>query len=213
MRWLPKAVTNGVGALATLATLFIVGVSKFREGAWIVFLLIPLIVIVFRRVRQHYQDVGRQLSLRGLPPDIKPSPPMRLVVPVSGVHRGIIDAISFAQSISKDITAVYIELEPGSGEQMRKEWERWWPDIPLTVLPSPYRSIVQPLLDYLDEDDLRHNDGTLAAVVLPEFVPARWWQQLLHNQTSLLIKTALLYRRRTKGFQRIIIDVPYHLKK
>jgi hypothetical protein len=121
--------------------------------------------------------------------------------------------MDFAQSISKNITAVYVELEPGAGEEMRQEWECWWPDIPLVVLPSPYRSIIQPILDYLDEDDRQHNDGTLAAVVLPEFIPARWWQALLHNQTSLLIRAALLYRRRTQGFQRIIIDVPYHLKK
>jgi len=213
LRWLPKAVINGVGALATLATLFIVGISKFREGAWIIVLLIPLFVIGFQRIRLHYLNVGKQLSMRGLPPDLKPLPPLRLVIPVSGVHRGIIEAMDFALSISKDVTAVYIELDPGAGEQMRKDWECWWPDVPLVVLPSPYRSIVRPLLDYLDEDDRQHNDGTLAAVVLPEFVPARWWQQLLHNQTSLLIKTALLYRRRTQGFQRIIIDVPYHLKK
>jgi amino acid transporter len=213
LRWLPKAFINGVGALATLATLIIVGISKFREGAWIIILLIPLFVIGFRRIHQHYIDVGKQLSLRGLPPDLKPSPPLRLVVPISGVHRGIIPAMDFALSISKNVTAVYVELEPAAGEEMRKEWESWWPDVPLVVLPSPYRSIVRPLLDYLDEDDSQHNDGTLAAVVLPEFIPARWWQALLHNQTTLLIRAALLYRRRTQGFQRVIIDVPYHLKK
>jgi len=208
-----KAILNGLGALATATTLVVISVSKFREGAWITVLLIPILVITFSRIRHHYQDVGKQLSLRGLPPDIKPMPPLRLVIPVSGVHRGIIEAMDFALSISKDVTAVYIELDPGAGEQMLKDWECWWPDVPLVILPSPYRSIIRPLLDYLDEDDRQHNDGTLAAVVLPEFVPARWWQQLLHNQTSLLIKTALLYRRRTQGFQRIIIDVPYHLKK
>ena len=211
--WLLKATLNGLGAFATATTLLVISISKFREGAWITVLLIPLIVIAFQRVRMHYQSVGKQLSLRGLPPDIKPMPPLRLVIPVSGVHRGIIEAMDFALSISKDVTAVYIELDPGVGEQMRKEWECWWPDVPLVILPSPYRSIIRPLLDYLDEDDLKHNDGTLAAVVLPEFIPARWWQALLHNQTSLMIKTALLYRRRTQGFQRIIIDVPYHLKK
>jgi amino acid transporter len=211
--WRLKAVLNGLGALATATTLLVISVSKFREGAWITVLLIPILVITFLRIRIHYQEVGKQLSLRGLPPDIKPLPPLRLVIPVSGVHRGIIEAMDFALSISKDVTAVYIELDPGAGEQMRKDWECWWPDVPLVILPSPYRSIIRPLLDYLDEDDRQHNDGTLAAVVLPEFVPARWWQQLLHNQTSLLIKTALLYRRRTQGFQRIIIDVPYHLKK
>ena len=125
----------------------------------------------------------------------------------------MIDAMSFAQSITKDVTAVYVELDPGAGEKMLKEWQNWWPDVPLVVLPSPYRSIIGPLLEYLDEADRQRNDGQLAAVVLPEFIPARWWQALLHNQTSLLLKTALLYRRRTHGFQRIIIDVPYHLKK
>jgi amino acid transporter len=211
--WRLKAFLNGLGAFATATTLLIITISKFREGAWITVLLIPIFVFVFLRIHQHYIDVGKQLSLRGLPPDLKPTPPMRLVVPVSGIHRGIVDAMDFAQSISKDITALYIELDPGTGEELSKEWECWWPDIPLVVLPSPYRSIIRPLLDYLDEDDRKHNDGTLAAVVLPEFIPAKWWQQLLHNQTSLLIKTALLYRRRTLGFQRIIIDVPYHLKK
>jgi amino acid transporter len=211
--WLLKATLNGLGAVATATTLIIITISKFREGAWITVLIIPIFVIVFLRIHKHYQEVGKQLSLRGLPPNLKPLPSLRLIVPVSGVHRGIIEAMDFAQSISKDITAVYIELDPGAGEQMRKEWECWWPDVPLVILTSPYRSIIRPLLDYLDETDQEHNDGTLAAVVLPEFIPAKWWQQLLHNQTSLMIKTALLYRRRTLGFQRIIIDVPYHLKK
>jgi hypothetical protein len=213
LSWLPKAAINGLGAVATLATLLIVTISKFREGAWIIVILIPLIVSAFYQVRTHYRKVREQLSLHGLPPDIKPLPPLRLVIPVSGVHRGIFTALDFAQSISKNITAVYIELEPGSGEEMREDWVCWWPDIPLVILPSPYRSVIRPLLDYLDKDDLEHNDGTLAAVVLPEFIPAKWWQALLHNQTSLLIKAALLYRRRTLGFQRIIIDVPYHLRK
>jgi hypothetical protein len=212
-RWKLKAGLNGLGAFATGTTLLVISISKFREGAWITLLLIALIVAAFLQVRAHYRRVREQLSLRGLPPDIRPLPPLRLVVPVSGVHRGMVPAMDFAQSISKNITAVYIELEPGAGEEMREEWECWWPDIPLVVLPSPYRSIIQPLLDYLDEDDRQHNDGTLAAVVLPEFIPARWWQALLHNQTSLLIRAALLYRRRIQGFQRIIIDVPYHLKK
>ncbi len=211
--WQVKAFLNGLGAIATVTTLLVISISKFREGAWITVLLIPVFVVAFLRVRTHYKQVSQQLSMRGLPPDLKPTPPLRVVVPVSGVHRGIIGAMDLAQSISKDITAVYIELEPGAGEQVKKEWVCWWPDIPLLILPSPYRSILKPLLDYLDEDDRKHNDGTLAAVVLPEFIPARWWQALLHNQTSLVIRAALLYRRRTQGFQRIIIDVPYHLKK
>jgi len=85
--------------------------------------------------------------------------------------------------------------------------------VPLAIAPSPYRSTVGPLLDFLDETDRQHNDGQQAVVVLPEFVPAHWWQELLHNQTALLIKAALLFRRRQSGFQRVIIDVPYHLRR
>jgi len=136
-----------------------------------------------------------------------------VVIPVSGVHRGIFDAINFARSISRDVTAVYVELEPGAGQRIREKWEHWWPDVPLVVLPSPYRSVIGPLLDFLDETDRQHRDGQLATVVLPEFIPARWWENLLHNQTAWLIKAALLYRRRHLGFQRTIIDVPYHLKR
>ncbi len=210
--WQFKAFLNGLGALATGATVLIIGVSKFLEGAWITVLIIPLLVAGFLQIRAHYQSVGKQLSLRGLPPDIKPFPPLRVVIPVSGVHRGMIDAVNFARSISSDITAVYIELEPEGAKLVREQWQRLWPDVKLAVVPSPYRSIVRPLLDYLDETDSQHHDGRLAAVVLPEFVPARWWQTLLHNQTTWMLKTALLYRRRNQGYQRVIIDIPFHLK-
>ncbi len=107
---------------------------------------------------------------------------------------------------------MYVELEPGAGESIREEWQQWWPAVPLVVVASPYRSMLGPLLDFLDETDRLHNDGQQAIVVLPEFVPAHWWQALLHNQSAWLIKAALLYRRRQSGFQRAIIDVPYHLR-
>jgi hypothetical protein len=123
------------------------------------------------------------------------------------------DAVDYARSISKDVTAVYVELEPGSGDAIHERWQRRWPDVPLVILPSPYRSIVGPLLEYLDKTDEEHGDGQLATVVLPEFIPAHWWHSLLHNQTAWLIKTALLYRRRHLGYQRVIVDVPYHLSK
>ncbi len=211
--WPLKALMNGLGALVTGVTVAIIGFSKFLDGAWITVVIIPLFVYLFAQIRAHYQSVGKQLSLRGLPPSIRPSPPPRLVIPVSGVHRGMLDAMAFAQAISPHVTALYIELEPGGAEQVRETWERWFPDVPLAVRASPYRSIVGPLLDYLDEVDRDAHDGQLTGVVLPEFIPARWWQGLLHNQTSWLIKAALLYRRRREGFQRVIIDIPYHLKR
>lgn len=210
--WPIKSAINGLGALVTGMTLCVVFVSKFIGGAWITAIVIPMFTLSFLQVRRHYRTVAQQLSLRGLPPSLKPMPPARIVVPISGIHRGIVDAVGFARAIARDVTAVYVELEPGSGERVRAEWQAWWPDVPIVVVPSPYRSLIGPLLDFLDETDRAHNDGQLAALVLPEFVPARRWQGLLHNQSARLLKTVLLYRRRRQGFQRVIIDVPYHLR-
>ena len=211
--WHGKAAINGVGALATLLTVLIVGFSKFSQGAWITILVIPLLLVGFLRIRSHYQDVAKELSMRGLPPSLRPALPARVVIPISGVHRGIVGAMNFARSISHQITGLYIELEPGMGERVRKEWEAWWPDVPLVIRPSPYRSILNPLLEFLDETDREHNDGQLAVVVLPEFIPKRGWQAFLHNQTAWLLKAALLYRRSHAGAERVIIDVPYHLQR
>jgi hypothetical protein len=203
---------NGLGALATGVTVLIVCISKFTGGAWITVIMIPLIVVILLRIRSHYQAIASHLSLRGLPPSLRPLPPPRVVVPISGVHRGIFDAINFARSISTSVTAVYIELQPGTAQSVRQAWEKWWPDIPLITIPSPYRSIVGPLIDFLDQYDQQCNDGQQAVVVLPEFIPASFWQNFFHNQTALQIKTALLYRRRHFGYQQVVIDVPYHLR-
>ena len=209
--WELKASINAIGALATGSTIVVIGTTRFMAGAWMTLLLIPCIVAAFLWIRQHYRRVAEQLSMEGYHASASPTPYPRAVIPISGVHRGIIDAVDYARSISQDVTAVYVELEPGNGDQIREKWQRWWPDVPLVILPSPYRSIVGPLLDYLDKTDEEHGDGQLATVVLPEFVPARWWHSLLHNQTAWLIKAALLYRRRHLGYQRAIVDVPYHL--
>jgi hypothetical protein len=211
--WWLKASINGVGALVTGTTVIIVGVSKFTQGAWITVLLIPVLVVIFHQIRGHYRKVADQLSLKGLAPFRPTLTPLRVVIPVSGVHRGTIDAVNFACSISKEVTAVYIELEPGAGARIQEKWVQWWPDVPLAVVPSPYRSIIGPLIDFLDKIDAQQNDGQLAAVVLPEFIPAKWWQSLLHNQAAWLIKAVLLYRRRHLGYQQAIIDVPYHLRR
>ncbi|MEM2902005.1 MAG: APC family permease [Candidatus Bathyarchaeia archaeon] len=212
--WRLKAALNMAGALATGITLLVVCVSKFIEGAWITILLIPLLMLGFQRIHSHYQAVSSQLRLTGpFPPLPKPLPPLRVVVPVAGVNRATAYAIAYAKRISKDVTAVCVELEPGSGQRVLEQWKHWWPNVPLVVLQSPYRSVVEPFLRYLDEADRKRDDGQQAAVILPEWVPAHWWQSFLHNQTARLIKEALLYRRRRHGYQRVIIDVPYHLRR
>jgi len=211
--WTLKSIINGIGALATAMTVGVIGVSKFLEGAWLTIFLIPAIVAIFLSIRSHYREVAQELSLNGIPPSLKPAPLPRVVIPISGVHRGIVDAVDFARAISSDVTGVYVELESGESEAVKRRWNRLFPDIPLVVVQSPYRSIIHPIIDFLDETDREHKDGQLATVILPEFVPAKWWQGLLHNQTAWLLKAAMLYRRRNFGFQRVIIDVPYHLRK
>jgi hypothetical protein len=199
--------------MTTGAVVIIVGVGKFLQGAWITLIIIPLIILLFLRVRHHYEKISDQLSLKGLPPDLKPYPELRFVMPVSGVHRGIFHAVDFARSVSKNIIAVYVEVEPGAGERVRKKWEEWFPDIILKIVPSPYRSIIGPFIEFLDRYDEEVNDGQLAAVILPEFITEGFWGNILHNQMAWLIKFALLYRRRKKGYQQVIVDVPFHLRE
>ncbi len=210
--WQVKAFFNGMGALATGVTLLVVAFSKFTSGAWITVIVIPVLVFSFTRVHSHYQRVRQQLTLHGLPPSLRPVSPARVVIPISGVHRGMVNAVLFAQSISKNVTGVYVELEPGTGAEVQEQWREWWPDLAFVVIPSPYRSLVGPLLEFLEKTDAEHNDGQMAVVVLPEFVTTGWWQNLLHNQTALLVKAALLYGRRRAGGERVVVDVPYHLR-
>jgi len=211
--WALKAFVNGIGAVATTVTLVVVTFSKFLEGAWMVLLLIPVIVWMFRTVNAHYREVALELSLRDATPDATPPLTPRIVLPVSGMHRGVYQALRYARSISNDVTAVYVEITPGAADRLREQWKTWGQGVPLVVVPSPYRSIVGPLLEYLDRVDREHDDGQLASIILPEFVPARWWQNLLHNQTAWLLKLALLYRRRRFGTVRAIIDIPLYLRK
>lgn len=211
--WRVKAAINGLGALATLITLVVVAYSKFLEGAWIVIVLIPLLVVAFRVVKDHYREIALELSLSGMVPQSAPPRAPRVVLPISGLHRGVIEALHYARSISDQVIAVYVEITPGAADRIREQWDRWGQGVPLVVVPSPYRSVVGPFLEFLDRFDQEHDDGQLASVLLPEFVPARWWQHLLHNQTAWLIKLALLYRRRRYGAVRAIIDIPLHLRK
>lgn len=213
--WLLKVFMNGLGTLVTGIALSIIAISRFVDGAWIVIFLIPLLVLTFRTVHNHYQHTREQLTLTGLPPSLTPLPEPRIVLPISGVHRGVIEALRYARSISDNVTAVFVEIDTGSGDFTRKRWEEWGldQDVPLVVVPSPYRSVIGPFLDFLDETDQEHNDGQLASVLLPEFVPARWWQSLLHNQTAMMLKLALTYRRQRMNKIRAIIDVPMHLRE
>jgi amino acid transporter len=215
--WQWKAAINGLGAIATGVALLVITATKFARGAWILFLLIPAFVWMFHTIKHHYGAVGEQLSLKGLRPekwtDLASHKRYKVVIPISGVHRGTLAALHFALSMSRDVAAVTVEIEPQATARLREAWATWGHGVPLVMLESPYRSLVGPLLAYLDEVDRREPERGLTVVVLPEFIPSRWWQTLLHNQTARLIKAALIYRRGRASKDRVIIDVPYHLRR
>ncbi|MCL6541954.1 MAG: APC family permease [Roseiflexus sp.] len=204
--WRRSALINGAGAVMTGIVMLVLAITKFREGAWAVLLLIPLMVTVLLNIHQHYQAVARQLSLADAP---RPSPVRRhtALVLISGVHRGMLPALQYALSIAPDnVTAVYVDLDPENTEKIRRKWNEWGCGIPLVILPSPYRSLMQPLLQYIDEVEARYDDDVLT-IILPEFVPSKWWQYILHNQTGLQLKAALFFSR-----GKVVTSVPYHLE-
>lgn len=213
--WHAKAFMNGLGALATGVALLVIGASKFAHGAWIVILLIPLLVLMFRSIHKHYDDVGRQLRIEGEIPQVGCTYHTHLAMPVAGIHRGVLEAINFACSIAKDVTAIYVELEPGTGEAMRERWQAAGLDkvANLVTVPSPYRSLIGPFLDEIDRLDAERDDDRAVSVLIPEFIPAKWWHFLLHNQTALPLKWALLYRRHRHDKARVVIDMPFYLDR
>ena len=208
--WLKEAhpaphhvVLNGIGALATGIVTIVIAVSKFTSGAWMVVLLIPLIVASLLRIERHYKRVVERLTLAGAArPKIGKNP---VVVLVAGIHRGVIEALEYAKAISPNVTALTVDLDPTKTAHLRRLWAEWAPDVPLVVLESPYRSILQPLLEYIDRME-KQGEGRYMTVVLPEFICSHWWEHFLHNQTALLIKAALLFRP-----GKVTVSVPYHL--
>ena len=210
--WQLKALINGIGALTTGITFLVVAVSKFAEGAWTIAVLVPALIYIFQRIHNHYVEIGPQLSVNKASLPLAPLPAPRVVIPVASVHVGTLAAIQFARSISKDITALYVELDPEQTEKFRELWRGFCSDIRLEVVPSPYRSLLHPIMTYLEETDLAHADGQSAILVLPEFIPGVWWQNLLHNQTAWMIKLVVLYQRHRHGVGRVIVEVPFYLQ-
>ena len=204
--WRKSIAINGIGATATLIVLVVLIITKFIHGAWIVVFLIPLLVFMFRKVHRHYEEVAAQLTME----TTEKLRPIRheVIVPISGIHRGVVRALEYAKSIAPGhVTAVYVDLDEEATKTLRDKWKKFASDIELVVLASPYRALTRPLLRYVNRVERDHRDD-LITIVLPEFVPAKWWQHLLHNQSSLTLKAALLFKEGV-----IVTNVPYHLKR
>ena len=203
--WKKSLAINAVGALATFVVLCVFVATKFIHGAWIVIVVIPLLVLLFKSIHNHYVLVAKQLSTEGLE-QLRPVK-HTVIVPISGIHRGVVSALQYARSIASDrVQAVYVDFGEEATASLKDKWERWGDGVQLVVLPSPYRELTRPLLRHIGRL-ARENHDTIIIVVLPEFIPARWWQHVLHNQSSLLLKGSLLFK---KGV--IVTSVPYHLE-
>jgi amino acid transporter len=201
--WRLGAFISGLGATLTLIVLFVVAITKFREGAWIIIVLIPILVGHFLSINRHYHKVAQQLSLKGMAVSEKRH--NTVIVPIGGVHRAVVQALEYARTLSDDVRAVYVDVDPHATREIREDWSQWGKGIRLEILASPFRSVMEPLLEYIElTNDERPDD--FVTVLLPEFVPARWWHHLLHNQRALLIKGALLFRPHI-----VVTSVPYHL--
>jgi amino acid transporter len=198
-------VINAVGSVATAIVLLIVATTKFTSGAWVPLVVIPVIVVGFKAIKRHYRTVAEGLRVT---PDYKPrNMNHTVVVLVGGVHRGVLEALAYARSLSPNhLIAVSVVSDEEDQERLERAWEEFNIEIPLEIVYSPYRELTRPILRYIDELDARWENDVIT-VLLPEFVVRHWWGNVLHNQTALLLKGRLLFRKGT-----VVTSLPYHLE-
>ncbi len=207
--WQRRLTINAMGATATLIVALIIASTKFFSGAWVVVVLIPLLVLMFMGIHTHYTTVERErtTNIPSKPADIT----HLFIVPIAGMDRVSIQSLAYARSISKRVIAVHVAVDIDDARRVREEWMRWRPNLTesekteLVIIESPYRSLARPLLNYIDTVHELYPDYTLT-VLLPEFVVSHWWEHILHNQTALQLKAALLFR---PGI--VVTSVPQHL--
>jgi len=204
--WRWKLAVNGFGAVCTFIVMWIFAITKFASGAWIVVIIIPLLAAMFVAISKHYQKLAAQLSLDsfGVPTRMRRN---RVIISIGGVHRGTLHALHYARSISQDVTAVHVALDPEEERKIRAKWEHWGDGVRLVIIPSPYRALVEPMLEYIREIAKQRQPGEMLTVVVPEFVPTRTWHTFLHMNTAFFLQLGLL------GLRNIVItEVPYHLE-
>jgi amino acid transporter len=201
--WKWKAALNGIGAVATAAVSIVQVVTKFTTGAWIVVLIIPTIILMLRKIHSHYESFAREIRYTGHAPLFFLH--HTVVVAINGITKPVAGALVYATTISEDVRAAYVEVDPEAAGALRTKWAEWDIGVDLEILPSPYRSVIRPLVEYV-----RHlteaSEADLVTVIVPEIVPHKWWEHLLHNKTALYIKTAFLFKPNV-----VVTAVPYRL--
>ncbi len=207
-KWHFKMFVNGFGAVCTAIVMLVFAVTKFREGAWIVLIIIPILVSLFFTIHRHYKDLAAHLTLdkfRGLPARHTRH---RVILPLSGVHQGTLEALRYAKLLSDDVTAVHISLEPDETEKVQKKWKIWGEGTRLVVLDSPYRLFIEPLLDYIEEIVDNRQPNETITIVVPQFMPSKRWHYALHMRTADVLRQELLSKHGV-----VVTDVPYHVHK
>ncbi|MEK7222055.1 MAG: APC family permease, partial [Nitrospirota bacterium] len=201
--WRKKFAINLTGAVATGVATVVLAVTKFTHGAWVVIFLIPLLIGMFKKIQWHYKMADWQLELTMYERPRNP-PPNIVVMPIGTVNRAVVIAMDYVRQRAPDFRVVHVDVDPDETVKVREDWDKWGMGLPLVILPSPYRSFLEPFLDYIEKVH-EENPGGWVTVALAEVLPARWWENLLHNQRALLIKAAVLFK-----FRVIVTDVPYH---
>ena len=204
--WVLKMFVNGFGAVCTAIVMMVFAITKFKDGAYLVLVLIPILVGVFWMIHRHYNNLAKNLSLDNfgvIPPQTHRH---RVIMPVSGVHQGTLAALRYARMLSDDVTAVHIVIEPDDAEKARKKWETWGEGVRLVMLDSPYRLFVEPLLEYIADLATKRQPGEIITVVVPEFVSENRWTATLHTNTADILRNQL---KNQHGI--VITNVPYHV--
>mgnify|MGYP001358323579 CR=1 FL=1 len=203
--WQFKMIINAIGAVLTGFVMFVFAITKFAQGAWLVIIIIPLLVILFSGIRRHYRNLAGDLSLenQGTPPQVSRQ---RVILPLGGVHRGTLAALRYARTLSDDITAVHVSIDPEETARIQQKWEIWGDGHRLVILESQYRTFIEPLLEYIDEIDNLRQPKEVITIVVPEFVPRHWWSNMLHTKTANTLSAALHFRK-----DIIITTVPYQV--
>ncbi|MFM8320343.1 MAG: APC family permease [Chloroflexota bacterium] len=205
-QWVLKMLVNGFGAVCTFVVMLVFAITKFREGAWIIIILTPLLVSGFFTIHHHYKSVAKSLSLQGLEMSA-PHERNRVLLLISGVHQGSLAALRYSKRISDDVTAVHVSTDPLESERLRQKWDLYGEGHRLVVLQSPYRMLIEPLLEYLAYLDTKKSPNEILTIVVPVFNPKQHWTQFLHMRTAETLRRVLRSRSDV-----VIIEVPYQVK-
>lgn len=204
--WIGKMLINGIGAFVTLCVLIIFSITKFTEGAWVVVLITPVLVWGITMVYRHYEAVGAELRI-GIDQPLPEKQGLLVIVPIAGIHRVVASSLSYAKQLTDNVVAFYVALSDEDEEKMIERWDKWHPGVRLVVFKSRYRTINKPLMDFIERIDSHRDEKQTIIVMLPQFIAAKWWHRLLHNQSAHRIHKLIQSRR-----DIVVATVPYHLR-